>query len=975
MEVTPNDGVADGSAVAASATVANSPPVVSAAQSVTTSEDIAVSALAGSDADGDPLTFTVLVGPLHGTVTFDPATQQYTYTPSADFNGADEFRYTLSDGTATSAEAVVSVAVTPVNDTPTAADGSADTTEDTSVVVDLRPLVTDIETVDDNLAYHVTAGPNLTVTPVSGQPGRFTATPAADFNGVASFTYAVVDTGDGSSVTLTSSTGTVTVTVAAINDRPIFDPIADMAIDEDSSLQSITVTGVGAGGGPDEAGQGIALTATSSDPAIIPDPIVSGTGASRTLTFQPMPNAHGTVTFVVTANDGQTANATFTRTFVVTVNAVNDAPVATVVLDSASPKTSDVLTATATSSDVEGRRAFQFTYVWKVNGAVVKTNSNTTALTDTLDLSQPGHGSRGDLITVEVTPFDGTDAGATATASATAANSVPLVAADSYAIATGTTLNVPAPGVLGNDTDPDSDVLGATVLTGPAHGTLTLNSNGSFTFTPDAGYIGPDAFTYSASDGELLATGSVSLQVEPAGTIEIAGLPATSPEGTPLTAVSTLTGASLTYAWTVYKNGQPFATGTAASVSFTPDDNGSYRVLLTIPGAGSAEQTVEVTNVPPTNVIVSGPLSAARGQTVTFAGSASDPAGVNDPLTYAWAVYKAGASDPTATGTGLSLAFTPTESGSYEVRLTVTDGDGGSTTAIHNLAVRAVDLQADPLTPGKAAVVVGGTTGADIIAVTRGLAASTLIVTILSPVVTSNGVDVELTIAILRPTATGFEGSITRERGGVTLSAELIHLPGTALDVSRVVVFGQAGNDDVRVFSGVPVSAWLYGGLGADRLRGGGMNDNLVGGEGDDLLVGGDGRDLLIGGRGADRMVGDAHDDIMIAGYTDHDGDAAALFAIMREWARTDADFAARVAHLGGAAGGLNGNVVLRGTATGAGPATVRDDGAADVLTGSSGQDWFLFNQDGDNGVADTVTDLSTFETLYIEDLDFIHGD
>jgi hypothetical protein len=175
-------------------------------------------------------------------------------------------------------------------------------------------------------------------------------------------------------------------------------------------------------------------------------------------------------------------------------------------------------------------------------------------------------------------------------------------------------------------------------------------------------------------------------------------------------------------------------------------------------------------------------------------------------------------------------------------------------------------------------------------------------------------------LSLLRPTATGFEGSITRERGGVTLSAELIHLPGIALDVSRVVVFGQAGNDDVRVFSGVPVSAWLYGGHGADRLRGGGMNDNLVGGEGDDLLVGGDGRDLLIGGRGADRMVGDAHDDIMIAGYTDHDGDAAALFAIMREWARTDADFATRVAHLGGAAGGLNGDVVLRGTATAAVP-------------------------------------------------------
>ena len=58
-----------------------------------------------------------------------------------------------------------------------------------------------------------------------------------------------------------------------------------------------------------------------------------------------------------------------------------------------------------------------------------------------------------------------------------------------------------APGVLANDTDADGDPLTAVVVTGPAHGTLTLNANGSFTYTPAANYNGADRFTYRANDG------------------------------------------------------------------------------------------------------------------------------------------------------------------------------------------------------------------------------------------------------------------------------------------------------------------------------------------------------------------------------------------------------------------------------------------------------------------------------------------
>jgi VCBS repeat-containing protein len=62
-------------------------------------------------------------------------------------------------------------------------------------------------------------------------------------------------------------------------------------------------------------------------------------------------------------------------------------------------------------------------------------------------------------------------------------------------------LSVPAPGVLGNDNDPDGDDLTAVLDTDVSNGTLNLNADGSFTYTPDSGFSGTDSFTYHANDG------------------------------------------------------------------------------------------------------------------------------------------------------------------------------------------------------------------------------------------------------------------------------------------------------------------------------------------------------------------------------------------------------------------------------------------------------------------------------------------
>jgi len=99
----------------------------------------------------------------------------------------------------------------------------------------------------------------------------------------------------------------------------------------------------------------------------------------------------------------------------------------------------------------------------------------------------------------------------------TAPNAAPVGKADSYIAAYNQPLNVAASiGVLANDTDADHDTLTALKVSGPAHGSLTLNADGSFTYTPIAGYVGADSFTYLPNDGKTdgaVVTASLTVAV------------------------------------------------------------------------------------------------------------------------------------------------------------------------------------------------------------------------------------------------------------------------------------------------------------------------------------------------------------------------------------------------------------------------------------------------------------------------------
>ncbi|MBM3393424.1 MAG: hypothetical protein FJY37_02030 [Betaproteobacteria bacterium] len=170
------------------------------------------------------------------------------------------------------------------------------------------------------------------VTPTSAQGGTVTLEaasvrymPPTNFFGTDSFTYTVTNALGVPGVAV------VTVNVTAVNDAPTLDTIASVAINEDAGSKTILLTGIGAG--PANEIQSVTnVTATSSNPSLIPHPVVTyaSPGASGSLSFTPVPNANGAATITVTVTDsGDFTNGgtnRFSRSFLVTVNPVNDAP-------------------------------------------------------------------------------------------------------------------------------------------------------------------------------------------------------------------------------------------------------------------------------------------------------------------------------------------------------------------------------------------------------------------------------------------------------------------------------------------------------------------------------------------------------------------------------------------------------------------------------------------------------------------------
>jgi hypothetical protein len=361
----------------------------------------------------------------------------------------------------------------------------------------------------------------------------------------------------------------------------------------------------------------------------------------------------------------------------------------------------------------------------------------------------------------------------------------------------------------------------------------------------------------------------------------ISAPPATNPEGTAVRLTGSATdpsaadtAAGFTFSWTVSKTHNGITTagyasggsggGSVASIpiAFTPDDDGTYTVSLTATDkdGGQATTTLSITvSDVAARAGLSGPASAVRNQPLTYSLTATDPSPADQAAGFRYQIDWGDGSQQTVAatpgnGSGVTVEHAFPASGNLTVQVTPVDKDGVVGTMM------AFPVAVVPAAVQNGVLTVGGTSGDDTVFIA------------------------------LAPFGPGLaSASVTLNGAGL----------GTFAGVSRVVAFGGAGNDTIRVSARALIPAELYGGDGNDTLQGGPGANILVGGAGDDTLIGGGGRNLLIGGIGADTLKGGGDDDLLLAGdwmAGSRFADAQAALLSVQQQGLAQAAYADRVA-------------------------------------------------------------------------------
>jgi hypothetical protein len=324
----------------------NNPPTLGSLSPVTIAEDagqrtVSLWGITAPYGESQTLTVTAVSSNTalipNPTVTYTSPSMNGTlaFTPVANASGAATITVTVNDGQALNNTCSQSflVTVNAVNDAPSFVKGANQAVFENAGAQTVSSWATGISAgpPDESgqaLDFIVTNDNNalFSTQPAVDAAGALTFTPATDAFGSATVTVQLHDNGGtANSGVDTSAAQTFTMTVTKLNDAPTLDALGDVALAEDAGQQAVNLAGISAGTGDVQT---LTVTASSSDTGVIPDPTVSyaSPNATGSLGFTPVANANGTATITVTVDDGQTANNTVVRTFLVAVSAVNDAP-------------------------------------------------------------------------------------------------------------------------------------------------------------------------------------------------------------------------------------------------------------------------------------------------------------------------------------------------------------------------------------------------------------------------------------------------------------------------------------------------------------------------------------------------------------------------------------------------------------------------------------------------------------------------
>jgi hypothetical protein len=348
ITVTVNDGGASNNIVtrtfAVTVNAVNQSPTLNAIGNVSINENASIQTVSlsgiSSGAANEAQTLTVIATSSNPTLIPNPAisysspnsTGSLTFNPALNANGSATVTVTVNDGGASNnvVTQIFTVTVNPVNQTPTLnAIANLTINENAGLqTVNLSGISSGAANEVQSLTVTAASSnpaliPNPTVTYTSpNSTGSLIFTPGANVSGTTTVNVNVNDGGASNNIV----TKTFTVTINSVNQTPTLNAIGNLTINENAGLQTVNISGISSGAANEV--QTLAVTATSSNPTLIPNPTVTYTSPNSTgsLTFTPAANVSGTATVNVNVNDGGASNNIVTKIFTVTINSVNQTP-------------------------------------------------------------------------------------------------------------------------------------------------------------------------------------------------------------------------------------------------------------------------------------------------------------------------------------------------------------------------------------------------------------------------------------------------------------------------------------------------------------------------------------------------------------------------------------------------------------------------------------------------------------------------